>query len=500
MNLSKSKYCTGLQCPKILWLDRNMPEQKAEQDETRMAIGNMVGDLAMGYFGEYTEVAFDRENMSGMIAETQLLLETGAEVITEASFSYNGNFCSVDILRKVDGGYEIVEVKSSTGTAEDDPADIMKTYGPDLEYQYYVLTNCGLSVKKVSLMRLNKEYVRRGELDLKQLFVMVDCTDLVPVSQDTIEKNIAAIKSIAELNEEPEIQIQNGCKGCAYESWCFRNLPENNVFDIGFWMRSSKKDTLYQKGIISFEDVIKSTVALSELQLMQVKTAVNNLPPHVEPYRIRQFLNSLTYPLYHLDFETYQQPIPQWNGVRPYQQITFQYSLHIQDKPCTEPVHKEFLGKEGIDPRRELAVRLCADIPKDACVLAYNASFEKGRISELARLVPDLSEHLMSIHENIKDLMVPFSKGYYYSRKMGGGFSIKNVLPALCGDDPELDYHKLELIHNGSEAMTAYADLHEKPPEEVTATRAALLAYCKLDTLAMVKVLEKLYAAAKDVM
>lgn len=500
MYLSKTKYSRGMLCPKILWLDRNMPEQKAEQDDTRMLIGNMVGDLAMGYFGDYTEVPFNRKNMRGMLNETRRLINIGIEVIAEASFTYNGNFCSVDILRKVDGGCEIIEVKSTSGTAYTTPENIKNTYGPDLAYQYYVLTNCGLNVTKVNLMQLNKKYIRHGELDLQRLFVMTDCTDLVLASQDVIEKNIAAIKSIAALKGEPEMQIRSGCKNCAYGGWCLRDLPENNVFDIGWGMRGDKKNKIYQRGLVSFQDVLDSTAGLSEKQLLQVETVVNNLPPHIEPHSIRQFLNGLTYPLYHLDFETYQQVVPLWDGVKPYQQIPFQYSLHIQNTPGAEPTHKEFLGKEGADPRRELAERLCTDIPQHACVMAYNKSFEQTCMKALAQLYPDLAEHLIDIGDNMIDLMEPFQRGYYYRREMGRGYSIKVVLPALCGDDPALDHHALELIHDGTEAMKTFANLHEKSPAEIAETRAALLAYCKLDTLAMVKILEKLYGAAGEVM
>jgi hypothetical protein len=117
----------------------------------------------------------------------------------------------------------------------------------------------------------------------------------------------------------------------------------------------------------------------------------------------------------------------------------------------------------------------------------------------LARQFPDLAGHLRKIQGNIKDLAAPFAKGYYYRREMGASYSIKVVLPALCGDDPELDYHKLDLIHHGGEAMTAFATLHEQPAEEREKIRKALLAYCRLDTLAMVKVLGKLYEAVGEV-
>jgi len=493
MNLSKSKYCAGVFCPKILWMDKNMPEQKATQDDTRMEVGQMVGGLARGYFGMYSEVPFNGADMGGMLAETQRLLVAGTEIIAEAAFSYDGNFCSVDILRKGSGGYEIVEVKSASGTADDTPENIEQTHLDDMAYQYYVVTHCGLPVTKISLMRLNKEYIRRGELDLQELFVLTDCTDIIMQMQGGIAENIERIKAAAAQEAEPEIQIDSKCKGCVYQAWCLRRLPENNVFTIGFGLRGNKKDALYRSGLISFEDVLNSDIVLSFQQYSQIETAVHNAPPTLCPYRVYEFLNGLTYPLYHLDFETYQQPIPLFDGVKPYQQIPFQYSLHIQDTPCGEPIHKEFLGKEGTDPRRVLAERLCADIPQDACVLAYNAAFEKGRIRELAAFVPELAGHLMRIHDNIKDLAEPFAKGYYYCRAMGGSYSIKAVLPALCGDNPELDYHKLDLIHHGGEAMAAFSTLHEQPPDEIARIRAALLAYCRLDTLAMVKILEKLY-------
>ena len=183
------------------------------------------------------------------------------------------------------------------------------------------------------------------------------------------------------------------------------------------------------------------TLKLTDKQLRQVITATQDLPPHIDKNEIRKFLAGVTYPLYHLDFETFQQPIPLWDNVSPYMQIPFQYSLHIQANAGGGTVHREFLGKEGADPRREFAERLCADIPVGACVMAYNMSFEQSRIKELAKLFPDLDKHLMALHDNMIDLAAPFRSGAYYCRAMGGSYSIKAVLPALCPDDPELDYY-----------------------------------------------------------
>jgi len=171
-------------------------------------------------------------------------------------------------------------------------------------------------------------------------------------------------------------------------------------------------------------------------------------------------------------------------------QISFQYSLHIEQEDGS-PEHIEFLAKEGTDPREALAERLVADIPTDVTVLAYNMSFEKGVLKKLADQFPKHQAHLMAIHDNIKDLMLPFQKGYYVTPAMQGSYSIKYVLPALV---PEMSdaYIKLDLIHNGGEAMNAFAQMSSMNEVEKTAMHEALLRYCELDTLAMVRVLERL--------
>ena len=166
--------------------------------------------------------------------------------------------------------------------------------------------------------------------------------------------------------------------------------------------------------------------------------------------------------------------------------------MHYIECEGGELKHKEFLAYPGEDPRRKLAEQLCADIPLNVCTTAYNMGFEKGRIRGLAEIFPDLSEHLMNIHDNIVDLMVPFQKKWYYCKAMQGSYSIKYVLPALFPNDPALDYHNLEGVHNGGEASDAFAKMATMTEEDLEITRGHLLKYCSLDTFAMVKVWEKL--------
>jgi len=498
MNLSKSRYCKGIQCPKMLWMDVNMPEQfdQSVMDKARLETGTAVGDLAMGYFGQFAEVLFSRSKVK-MIAETRRLLNAKTNVIAEGAFSFKDNFCIADILRLVQDGYELIEVKSSAYSAGLGAEKVKAIYLDDMAYQTYVLTHCGLKIQKVCIMQLNRDYVSLGDLDIQKLFVLTDCTEQVFEMQQCIAANIERIKAtIAQLGE-PNITIGSRCNNpyeCGYKGWCFRNLPSNNVFEIGWGMLGSKKDEAYNAGLITFDDVLNRGIMLSEKQSRQVATAVQNLSPYIDVEAVSAFLSKIKYPLYYLDFETCQQPVPLWDDTSPYEQIPFQYSLHIQDEPCISASHREFLAKEGIDPRRPLAERLCMDIPPiGACVLAYNMSFEKGCIKALAQLFPDFEEHLMGIHNQVIDLAEPFQSGAYYCREMGGSYSIKTVLPAMCPNDSALDYHALNLVHNGNEAMDAFSGLHTKSPEVIAETRAALLAYCKLDTLAMVKILEKLY-------
>ena len=187
--------------------------------------------------------------------------------------------------------------------------------------------------------------------------------------------------------------------------------------------------------------------------------------------------------------------IPPFDNTRPYAQIPFQYSLHYIKSRDGELKHKEFLAESGVDPRRAIAESLCENIPENVCVLAYNKQFECGQLMRLAEQFPDLTDHLLNIRDNVKDLLVPFRSGAYYNKAMGGSFSIKSVLPAMFPDDPTLNYHNLEGVHNGDEAMTIFPLIKDMSPSEQAETRKNLLKYCELDTLAMVKIWQELTRA-----
>ncbi len=486
---SKSKYCDFKQCPKIPWLKKYRPEEYVVDAATqaRFTEGNEVGDLAMGLFGDFIEVTSLRADGSLDLGKMKRLtaqyIAEGREVICEAAFEHNGLYCAVDILKKNDDKYDIFEVKSST--SPDHPVYLL-----DTAYQRYVLEKCGVKVGKVCLVTVDNSYVFDGTLDLKKLFRITDVTELVGSRLSDVEGDLAAAEKVMRSFNEPPIGISEACNSpymCPFFDYCTRNLPSPSVFDL-YDFGYKKKLALYRRGVVSFEDVLRDGSGIdSEIRRRQVELTLSKEGPYIDREEIAEFLKTLTYPLYFLDFETVQPAVPRYIGTRPYSQIPVQYSLHILEENGTLR-HLEFLGRPEEDPRRRLAERLISDIPEGVCVVAYNSAFERGRIRELAEAFPDLKDRLLGIAEHVKDLLDPFRKGYYYDSKMGGSFSIKSVLPAIYPNDPSLDYHSLEGVHNGEEAMTMFLRLPQFQGDARAKAEQDLLRYCELDTFAMVKV------------
>ena len=490
MNLSKSKYCNAFQCLKMLWLEENKPEEKEQlNNDSILENGTEVGTLAKSLFGDFIDIEF--KDLKEMIEDTKQVINNNKVCnITEASFSYHNNFCSVDILKKNHNKFEIYEVKSSTS--------IKDIYYEDASYQYYVLTKLGYHVTKVSIVYLNSHYIRKGKLDLQKLFLVEDITEIAKNKLKQVELKIKEINTYMEQKEEPKDCVDNHCfdpYDCPFFHYCTKHLETPNVFHI-VGLSSKKQIELYKNHKTSFKDLLKED--LNDKYKEQIEFEINNVKDKINTLAIKEFLNTLSYPLYFLDFETYQQVIPLYDNISPYQKIPFQYSLHYIENSVRDIKHLEFLAEPDKDPRRAIAEALVRDIPKDVCVLAYNMGFEKSVIATLAEQFPDLADHLIHIKNNIKDLMIPFSKRNYYTKDMKGKYSIKYVLPALFPDDPSLNYHNLEDVHNGSEAMNAYADMGKLSKEEQEKLRHSLLKYCELDTYAMVKIYEKLLEVTKE--
>ena len=487
MYLSKSKYCNAMQCKKMLWLYENKPEEAAEiSNDSVMDNGNMVHEVARNLLGSHITIEYNSD-LNKMIEQTNTCLQKDNIIIAEASFKYKNNFCSVDLLKKTSNEYEIYEVKSSTG--------IKDIFISDISYQLYVLTKLGYKVTKCNIVLLNNKYVKNGNLELDKLFSIVDCTDDAYNREKEVEKNIKEIDQYMKKKDVSKDDIHSNCfdpYDCPFFKYCTKNLVKPNVFDIGWRTYFSKKLELYYAGKISYRD-LSNLEELNEKACDQVDFELNNLPPKINKNKIKELLDSFTYPLYFLDFESFQEAIPTIDGTRPYQQICFQYSLHYYLEENGKLYHKEFLSNDYYgNPMHGLCKALCEDIPKDSCILVYNDSFEISRLKEMAIMFPEFRDHLLNIANNIIDLLPIFRNHDYYAKEMGGSASIKVVLPALFPNDASLDYHNLEQVHKGDEASNAYLSLKDLSNEEEEKLRRNMLKYCELDTYAMVKIYEKL--------
>lgn len=485
--LSKSKYCECVQCEKILWLKKYKPLPVDETDNSSFDEGRKVGEFAKGLFGDYEDVPYD-EDIGVRVKRTAELLEGRPNVIAEASFIHENNFCSVDILKNDADGVEIYEVKSST--------EVKDVHVDDVSYQYFVLTNLGLNVKKACIVYINNEYVRVGELEIDKLFNIDDRTEEVKKKQDEIRDNIdfinAFMKEHGEGNE-PDKQLGKHCfdpYDCSFWGYCTRDLPKPNVFDLRNMQKRTKFNKYYD-GLVSFEDLQNEKINAKCLE--QIDFELNDREPKIEKDIIKDLLDSLVYPLYFIDYEACRYAIPEYEGTKPYQQIPFQYSLHIIREEGAPLEHREFLADaDDENIVRTFAESMIGDLNEDGSVIVFNRGFEESLVNKkIAEMYPDLKDEIERINGNIVDFMVPFKNRAYYVREMKGSYSIKYVLPALYPDDSELDYSNLELIHHGEEASQAFLDLKDETPEKQDEIREGLLRYCELDTYAMVKIWER---------
>jgi hypothetical protein len=481
LQLSKSQFIRGLQCHKSLWLYKHKPELRREPDAGQQALfdsGTEVGILAQQLFpgGESIEYAWDK--IQSNIKRTSDLIIAGVTTIYEATLRFNDVLVMIDILYKGGSGWEIYEVKASTA--------VKAVHENDVAIQYYVASGFGLRVSKAALVHIDNSYTRVGALDIQALFQIEDLTDITVSRQPDIPTLLADLRRMVK-GGEPEIDIGPHCFDpyeCDFMPYCWRDVPGYSIFDLS-GLKKEQKFSLYNRGVLEFKD-IPADFTLSYSQQVQVEAELTR-KEHINRDNIKTFLDAIIEPVGFLDFETFMEAIPAFDYQRPYQQIPFQYSLHIVDRGRIK--HHEFLGEPGQDPRRQFASRLLEDTAGCKTILVYNQSFELTRLSELQDCFPEYSPVLRSIADRIIDLMKPFQAKDYYVKEMRGSYSIKNVLPALV---PELTYDNLA-ISDGSLAMIAYARLQKlSDGPEKEKLRTDLLEYCKMDTLAMLKILEKL--------
>ena len=483
--LSKSRYMAGLQCPKRLWYEVNARELVPGFGPATLAVfeqGHEVGRLAQRLYPGGVEIARDQRAWKSLVAATERVVRARKPVY-EGAFTFDGGACRVDVLAPVeDGLWDLVEVKSTTQVKDE--------HVEDIAFQTWVLRGAGVPLRRSLLCHLDSGYVREGELELERLFALEDLTEEIEPVLARVPSQVRRLQETAAQPAHPPIDIGPHCSapyGCPLVSVCWSDVPDLSVHEL---VRGGKKAwDLWQDGVVDLLR-IPANVELTPLQAIQVAVARSG-EPHVDPPALRGFLEDLEYPLHFLDFETYQLAIPPFDGTRPYQQIPFQFSLHVVEAAGAAARELAFLAESGSDPRPGFATALRDAIGPTGSIVVYNQSFEVARIRELVRDVPGAARGFEALVPRIVDLLEPFRKFHYLHPAQLGSASIKAVLPVLAGRG----YEHLE-IQEGDEASREFLRSLDPTttPEERERIRAALLAYCGRDTEGMVEIVRALEA------
>jgi len=484
--LSKSTFIRGLQCEKSLYLYKKHYNLKDPTSPFLQAIfdqGNSVGILAQSLFPGGADASPESHfKVYDSVGKTKSFLDQGEKIIYEATFFHDGVIVALDVLVKDSQGWKAYEVKSSTSVSE--------TYVKDAAIQYFTIVNSGIYLKDISIVYINNQYVREEKLKIDELFTVESVKDRVLEYLPVIPNEVSRLKRVIEKTSAPDVEIGIHCSKpypCDFKGTCWKNIPEYSVFNIAN-LNTKKKFDLYNKGIVTLDQIELSESQLSPNQILQVQSEIDGTS-YIDQDQIKKFTNSLRYPVYYLDFETIGPSIPVFEGSKPYQQLVFQYSLHIQEVSGSKVIHKEYLADPKEDPRIKFTEQLISDCGVSGDILVYNISFEKGKLQDLIETFPNYSVQLQNIISRLKDLMVPFQKKWFYTPEMRGSYSIKQVLPALV---PELSYNDLEINEGGNASNTFLSMVNGTFKGNELQVRKNLLEYCKMDTYAMVKILEKL--------
>jgi hypothetical protein len=447
MQISKSDYMIFLKQPAWLWLKKNDPKKLPPVDENTQALfdaGHQFEPYAESQFTEGVTLGFsDYGEYLSLPQRTQDAIARGDQVLFQPRFEWNDFTCICDIVSFVgDNEVDLYEIKASTS--------VKVEHEFDLAFQTAVLEGTGLTVRNIYVIHVNNQYVRHGQIEADKITSTQDVTNKVRAKSELTAKYMPLALAVAQQSKMPD--------------------PSPALAKLG-----SKKDWLQ---------------VYANIVPQEPKVWPENTAPVIQQSEIKQFLSGLKYPLYFLDYETLMSLVPYFDGQRPYQQVPFQYSLHILQTPDAELEQREYLHRDNSDPARPLTEQLIKDIGDTGTVLVWYEGFEKARNRELGDMFPEYKEAMEAINDRVVDLMTPFKKKWYDDPRCEGSASIKQVLPVLC---PELSYKTLGIQEGGSaQRLWMEAVLDDKRSSEKEQILADLLEYCKLDTLAMVKIYEKL--------
>jgi hypothetical protein len=489
--LSKSSFASGLQCHKRLWIEKNDKGLVPQPSPFQQAIfdqGHEVGCWSHRLFPEGVFLSGELDFKTHLDASREAL--TARKPLFEPAFAIPGAYARADILAPVErGGWDLLEVKSASNVWGRD-GRIKDVYLQDIAFQLYVYRNAGLNVRHSYLVFLSRDYLRQGDIDPQQLFRREDVTLQAEALVPAIPSKLAALSQMLQSPTVPEMRIGPHCSapyGCSLMTYCWKQVPYDSVFTLTH--AGAKAWTWWNDGIIRVADLPPSD-KYSSNQSIQI-TVERTQEPHIDVTAIRKFLEGLTYPLYFLDFETIMPAVPMFDGCRPYAQVPFQFSLHVQTSPGGQLSHVAYLAEGSGDPRPNFLQALQSSIGPAGSIVSYNSSFETACLKELAKQIPSYATWIESILPRFAnaDLLQPFRSFALYHPSQHGSASLKAVLPAFT----DLSYDDLAIQEGGTASNQFLALLKGLvPAEEIPGLSENLLKYCELDTLAMVALVDKL--------
>lgn len=498
MIVSKTDYILFRECHKNAWLKIHKPDifyasKLSDFELSIIETGNEVEIEARKLFPSGFLIEGRDEESQKLTAE---LIAKKQPVIFQGAFLKNNFFAAVDILQydEAKQEYYLYEVKATTSVDK-------KTHYNDLAFQVNLLEMCGIMVSKAFVIHLDSEYLRNGEINIYKLFVTEEVTE--PVMDLKMQVAGEMQKTLQYLGQESEPTGPCDCvyKGrsnhCATFKYSNPTVPAYGVHDISRIGASKRQlQELIDTGVFKLDDVSEDMVSkLTEPQKNQIFVYVKDIILK-DLNNIQGELGGLQFPLYFLDYETFPAAIPRFDGFSPYQQIPFQYSLYVLPAPGGELQHQEFLFAESTDPTEPFADSLVKNLGDKGSIIVWNKKFECKINEELAKRRPLQKIAIEAINARVYDLMDIFGKQYYVHKGFKGKISIKNVLPVLV---PELSYKTLNIQEGGTASQKWNEIVTFASPEEKAKVIADLKEYCKLDTLAMVKIYEHLIEVISQV-
>lgn len=483
MQLSKSDYMLFLRHPAWMWLKKHDKGKLPPIDDETQAIfdaGFLFETYAEQLFPEATKVGFSNYQEYTTLADRTKKVMGNAKTIVQGGFEAGELICICDVLVEVgDNTFDLYEIKSTTSAKPE--------HEPDLAFQKEVLTECGYKVNKIFVVHVNNQYVKNGEVKAIDLCKVTDVTDKVCELENFTKEKIKKALEILHQEDCPDISPRHANLG-AFSDWLsiYKTLADTEEYSIYHLCSPGAKKIgeLEDLGIKRIHE-IPSGFPLNENQLCQV-TATKTGEIFADKERIKEFLSKLSFPLYFLDYETLSSVVPYFDGLGPYKQLPFQYSLHVLASPGAELEHYEYLHTKNTNPVMPLTQSLQSQIGKEGTVLVWFEQFEEGCNELMGKIMPEYEEFYQNLNERVVDLMLPFKNNAYVHKDFFGSASIKKVLPVLI---PELSHKDLDIQAGGAaQRLWMEAVLEGKHEDEKDKILGDLLKYCELDTLAMVRI------------